>query len=377
MMKTTALLAALAMTLSATAKEYFVYYGCYTNAKTGSKGIYVSRFNDQSGEWSAAELAGETGSPSFVAVHPNGQYLYSVGEISTPGQKGGGVTAWKIDRSTGKLTQINQVSSVGDGPCHINLDPKGSLAMVANYSGGSAASYAIGDDGKLSEAASFHQHEGSSVEPRRQKAPHAHSANFSADGKYAFIADLGLDKVLIYKTAAEGKTSSHGSVSVPAGSGPRHFAFHPSGKYAFTNGEMLLNVTSFNYDSAEGILKPIETVSCLPPGEAFSEKYSTAEILVHPNGKFVYCSLRQHDTLARFAFDESTGKLKLLGNTKSGGTIPRNFNLDPSGKWLFAAHQNSNNVVLFKVNEETGDLTPAGKEQTVGGCVCVRFLARD
>ena len=180
--------------------------------------------------------------------------------------------------------------------------------------------------------------------------------------------------MLVYRVAADGKTSSHGSVSVPPGSGPRHFAFHPSGKFAFTNGEMLLNVTSLRYDAEQGALTPIETVSCLPEGEAFSDKYSTAEVVVHPNGKFVYCSIRQHDTIARFAFDESTGKLLHLGNTKSGGNIPRNFNLDPTGNWLFAAHQNSHNVVLFKVNTETGDLTPAGKEQRVGGCVCVRFV---
>ena len=367
----------LASAFSATAANYLVYYGCYTNAKTGSKGIYVSRFNSDTGDWSAPELAGETGSPSFVAIHPGGKYLYSVGEISAPGQKGGGVVAWSIDKSTGKLTKINQVTSVGDGPCHVNVDPSGKVAMVANYGSGSAASYAIKDDGALSDAVSFHQHEGSSVNAKRQKGPHAHSANFSQDGKYAFIADLGLDKVMIYGVQPDGKTTPHGAVSVPPGSGSRHFSFHPSGKFAFCNGEMLLNVTSFRYNADKGALSAIETVSCLPEREAFSEKYSTAEVVAHPNGKLVYCSLRSHDTIARFAFDESTAKLKHLGNTPSGGKIPRNFALDPSGKWLFAAHQDSHNVVLFKVNTDTGDLTPAGKEQTVGGCVCVRFLAVD
>ncbi|MBL9116782.1 MAG: lactonase family protein [Verrucomicrobiaceae bacterium] len=373
-MKLTITLAALATTMTASAADFFVYYGCYTGDKTGSKGIYVSRFNSDNGEWSAPELAGETGSPSFLAVHPDGKHLYSVGEVSVPGQTGGGVTAWGIDKSSGRLSKINEVSSVGAGPCHINLAPDAKLAMVANYGGGSAASYEVKADGSLSEAVSFHQHEGGSVNERRQKSPHAHSANFSPDGCFAFIADLGLDKVMIYKTGVGGKTTSHGSVGVPPGSGPRHFAFHPNGKFAFTNGEMLLNVTSFRYDSENGKLDPIETVSCLPAGDEFSDKYSTAEIRVHPNGKFVYCSLRQHDTIARFAFDEASGKLRLVGNTKSGGNIPRNFNMDPSGKWLFAAHQNSHNVVLFKVNEETGDLTPTGREHKVGGCVCVRFV---
>lgn len=357
------------------AAEYFVYYGCYTGEKTGSKGIYVSKFNPDTGDWTAPQLAGETGSPSFLAVHPSKKYLYSVGEVSQPGQKGGGVTAWGIDKATGKLRQINQVSSVGAGPCHINVEKTGKLAMVANYGGGSAASYAIKGDGSLSEAVSFHQHAGSSVNEKRQKGPHAHSANFSPDGHHAFIADLGLDKIMIYKLGSKGKTIPHGSVSVPPGSGPRHFAFHPGGKYAFTNGEMLLNVTSFRYDAEKGTLSPLETVSCLPEGVPFSDTYSTAEIVTHPNGKFVYCSVRQHDSIARFRFDESKGTLHYLGSTASGGNIPRNFSLDPTGKWLFAAHQNSHNVVLFKVNTETGDLTPAGKEQKVGGCVCVRFVA--
>lgn len=357
------------------AAEYFVYYGTYTNRQSESKGIYVSRFNPESGEWSTPQLAGETGSPSFLAVHPSQKFLYSVGEVSKPGEKGGGVTAWSIDSATGKLTQINQVSSVGAGPCHINLNPKGDLAMVANYSGGSAVSYHVKPDGSLSEAVSFHQHEGSSVNERRQKAPHAHSANFSPDGKFAFIADLGADKVFIYKVGEAGATTAHGSVAVPPGSGPRHFAFHPGGKFGFTNGELLLNVTSFKYDADLGTLSALETVSCLPEGVPFSDKYSTAEIVAHPGGKFVFCSVRQHDSIARFRFDEAKGTLHHLGNTASGGNIPRNFNLDPTGKWLFAAHQNSHNVVLFKVDQETGDLTPAGKEQPVSACVCVRFVA--
>lgn len=360
---------------AASAQDYFIYYGCYTGQKTGSKGIYVSRFNSSSGEWSSPELAGETGSPSFLAIHPSHKYLYSVGEMAVPGDKGGGVTAWKVDAGSGKLSQVNQVSSVGAGPCHINVEPSGKAAVVANYGGGSTASYRIEEGGALSAAVTFVQHEGSSVNAKRQAGPHAHSANFSPDGKYAFIADLGLDQVKVYALdAAAGSMKAHGQGAVPAGSGPRHFSFHPNGKVAFCNGEMLMNVTSFSYDAAAGSLQPLETVSVLPEGTALDAKYSTAEVRVHTNGKFVYVSCRGHDTIARLAYDETSQKLKHLGNTPSGGQIPRNFNLDPSGQWLFAAHQNSHNVVLFKVNAETGELTPTGKEQTVGGCVCVRFL---
>jgi len=368
-----------ALTTTAIAGEnYLVYYGCYTNPKSGSKGIYVSKFNNASGELSAPQLAVETGSPSFLAVHPSKKYLYAVGEISGPDKKAGGVSAFGIALPDGKLTLINQASSVGAGPCHVSVEKTGRMAMIANYGGGSVASYAIGENGALSEAATFVQHEGSSVNPKRQSGPHGHSINSSPDGRFAFACDLGLDKVLIYRLdPATGKMSAHGHATVPPGSGPRHFAFHPSGNFAFVNNEMLMTVTTFAYDAEKGALTAVETVSTLPEADRGKEGFSTAETVAHPNGKVVYVSNRTHDTIAVFTCDPATGKLTLIQNAPAEGQIPRNFNLDPTGKWMIVAHQNSNTAALFKVDAETGKLTFTDKKVQVGGCVCVRFLALD
>lgn len=371
------LLAALTTTAIA-GDNYLVYFGCYTNAKSGSKGIYVSKFNSGTGEITDPQLAVETGSPSFLAISPDKKHLYAVGEMPTTDKKAGGVSAFNVSLPDGKLSFINQVSSVGAGPCHVSLDKTGQMAMVANYGGGSVASYAIGKDGALSEAATFVQHEGGSVNAKRQAGPHGHSMNVSPDNRFAFACDLGLDKVLIYKIdPATGKMTAHGHGSVPPGSGPRHLAFHPNGKHVFVNNEMLMTVTSFAYDAEKGALTEIETVSTLPEADRGKEGFSTAETVVHPNGKFVYVSNRTHDTIAVFACDAATGKLTRIENVPAEGQIPRNFSLDPSGKWMIVAHQNSNTAALFKVDQESGKLTFTGKKVNVGGSVCVRFLALD
>jgi 6-phosphogluconolactonase len=372
----TTLLAAVLTTSAIAGDTYHVYFGCYTNAKSGSKGIHISKFNTTTGDLSEPDLAAETGSPSFLAIHPSKKYLYSVGEMGTPGQKGGAVSAFSISQPDGKLTLINQVSSVGAGPCHISVDKTGKMAMVANYGGGSVASYSIQDKGGLSEAQTFVQHEGSSVNLKRQAGPHAHSLNTSPDNRFGFACDLGLDKVLIYKLdPATGKMTSHGHATVAPGSGPRHFAFHPSGKYAFVNNEILMTVTSFAYDAEKGALTEIATVSTLPEADRSKTGLSTAETVAHPNGKFVYVSNRTHDTIAVFSCDPATGKLTLIQNAPAEGEIPRNFNLDPTGKWMIVAHQNSNTAALFKVDQDSGKLSFTGKKIKVGGCVCVRFLA--
>jgi 6-phosphogluconolactonase len=372
-----ATLLAVALTHAAFAgDDYHVYFGCYTNAKSGSKGIHVSKFNTATGALSEPEVAAETGSPSFLAIHPSRKYLYAVGEMVVPGQKGGGVSAFSISQPDGKLTLINQVSSVGSGPCHISLDQTGKMAMVANYGGGSVASYAIADNGALSEAKTFVQHEGSSVNDKRQAGPHAHSMNRSPDNRFGFACDLGLDKVIIYALdPSSGSMKAHGHATVSPGSGPRHFAFHPSGKYAFVNNEILMTVTSFAYDAEKGTLTEIETVSTLPEVDRGKTGLSTAETVAHPSGKFVYVSNRTHDTIAVFTCDQATGKLTLIQNASAEGQIPRNFNLDPTGRWMIVAHQNSNTAALFKVDEVSGRLSFTGKKIQVGGAVCVRFLA--
>ncbi|MBE7494856.1 MAG: lactonase family protein [Verrucomicrobiaceae bacterium] len=376
-----ALSAALAAPALSAAENYLVYFGTNTNPRNGSKGIYAARFNAASGELTKPELAAEAGNPGFLAVHPSRRYLFAVGDITGPdGKKSGGISSFSIDPQTGKLTLLSQQSSVGAGPCHVNVDATGRMAALANYGGGSVASYAISADGKLSNAASFIQHEGSSIDPKRQTGPHAHSVNFSPDNRFAFACDLGLDKVLIYKVdPATGKMTPNepAFAKTPAGGGPRHLAFHPSGKFVFVNNEMAMTETVFSYDAATGGMTEVQTVSTLPEADQGKPGFSTAETLAHPNGRNVYVSNRTHDTIAVFACDPATGRLTLIQNVPVEGQIPRNICLDPTGKWLIAAHQNSGTAAVFKVDTESGRLTFTGRKVEVPGSICVRFVEMD
>lgn len=353
-----------------------VYFGCYTNAKSGSKGIQVAEFNSATGALTQPVLAAESmDSPSFLALSNDGKFLYAVGESGSKNNKSGDVSAFSISLPDGKLTRLNEQSSKGDGPCHISLDHTGRMAMIANYGSGSVASYALGGDGKLSPAVSFFQHAGSSVNKSRQEGPHGHSMNAAPDNKFAFACDLGLDKVLCYQIApATGAMTVHGETSLAPGTGPRHLAFHPNGKFVFVNGEMLMDVTTLSYDAAKGSLTVLSTASTLPPEDRGKKGLSTAETAVHPNGKFVYVSNRTHDTIAVFTCDPDTGKLTLIQNAPAEGKIPRNFRIDPSGKWMIVAHQDSNTAAVFKIDQDTGKLTFTGTKVNVGGAVCVRFL---
>jgi len=361
----------------AASSKLLVYFGPYTNAKSGSKGIYRATSHTATGDLTEPVLASETASPSFIEIHPSKKYLYAVGEMGDAKQKGGAVSAFAISLPSGDLTLINQVSSVGAGPCHVNIDKTGKVAGVANYSGGSCTSYQIKDDGSLSEAASFHQHAGKVVDPKRQGGPHAHSVNYSPDGRFAFVCDLGLDKVFIYKVdTATGKFEPHGEGIVPPRSGPRHLAWHPSGKSCFVNNEILLTCTVFAYDVDKGALTALETVSCLPKDQAWEARFSTAETRVHPNGKLCMCPA------ARMTRSRASALMKPPASSHTSAhperrQDPRNFNITPDGQWLLCAHQDTGNVVVFRVDAATGDLRPTGKEAHVGGCVCIRFLSLD
>ena len=351
-----------------------VYFGTYTNQTT--KGIYSSTLDIATGKLSQPELAAEAKRPSFIAIHPNRQFLYAVSEISDfQGKSVGGVSAFAIDATSGRLKLLNQQSSVGAGPCHLVVDSAGKNVLVANYGGGSVAVLPITADGNLTVASSSIQHHGSSIDKQRQEGPHAHSINLDPANKFAFAADLGLDKVLIYQfEGAKGSLTANDSPTglLAPGSGPRHLAFHPSGKYVFVNNEMTSTVTSFAYDPVRGSLTEIHTLSTLPqptPGN------STAETVVHPSGKFVYVSNRGHDSLAMFQCDPATGRLTAIGHQSTGGKTPRNFNIDPSGRYLLAANQSTNNVVVLRVDASSGKLTPTGDSIEVGSPVCVRFLS--
>jgi 6-phosphogluconolactonase len=260
------------------------------------------------------------------------------------------------------------------------VDPTGKVLMVANYGSGHVASLPIKADGSLSAPASAPlQGPPSNANARRQSGPHAHSINPDPAGKFAFACDLGCDKVFIYKLDAAAGTITPNDpayAEVPAGGGPRHFAFHPSGKFAYVNNEMTLTVTGFAYDAATGALKTIETLSTLPPGVGVDPKFSTAETAVHPSGKFVYVSNRGHDTIACFRCDEATGKLTFIECAPALVNIPRNFGIDPTGKWMIAVGQNSNNGAVFAIDPETGKMKPTGQTFDVGASVCVRFLVK-
>jgi 6-phosphogluconolactonase len=354
-----------------------VYVGTYTGGPSGSQGIYKMDLDLATGKLSAPELAAETPNPSFLAIHPSKKYVYSVSEVGEfQGKKSGAVVAFAIDPSAGLLKELNAQPSMGAAPCHIVIDRTGKAALVANYSGGSVTALPIGQDGKLGEPSCSIQHQGSSVNKSRQESPHAHSINLDARNKFAVAADLGLDKLLVYKfdpEKAQLTPNEPPSTSVAAGSGPRHFAFHPDGKHAYVINEIKLTVTAFDYDADKGILKEIQTISTVPE-DTNRSGLSTAEVQVHPSGKFVYGSNRRHDTLAIFEVDGSTGKLKAVGHQSTGGKTPRNFGIDPTGKYVLASNQDSDNVVVFLVDEATGKLKETGQSAKVPKSVCVKFL---
>jgi 6-phosphogluconolactonase len=356
--------------------EVRVYIGTYTGEK--SQGIYTSVLKLDTGTLTEPELAAETVNPSFLAIHPKERLLYAVNEVGNfKGNPGGGVSAFKIDESTGKLELINEESSVGAGPCHLVVDAAGQHVLVANYGGGSVAVLPILEGGALGKASGFVQHEGSSVH-QRQGRPHAHSINLDARNRFAVCADLGLDQLLVYKfDPKEGSLTPNDPpmAALPPGSGPRHFSFHPNGRNAYVINELNCTATAFRYDPLRGQLTILETVSTLPPGESVEKGYSTAEILAHPSGKFVYGSNRGHDTIVVYAVDSRNGTLSWVENQPVKGRTPRNFGIEPTGRFLLAANQNSDAVVVFAIDQESGKLSATGGEIRVGTPVCVRFLS--
>ena len=358
------------------AGEFQVYFGTYTAGK--SKGIYVSRFDSTTGKLTTPELAVETRNPSFLALHPNGKYLYSVAEVdSTQGRPAGGVAAFAIDDASGKLTALNQQNSGGTGPCHVSVDATGKCLLVANYGSGSIASFPIHADGSLGEAATTIQHAGLSVNKDRQAGPHAHFLLPSPDNRFALAGDLGLDKVLIYHLDANTARLTPNEppfATVPPGAGSRHLAFSRDGKMVFVINEINLTVTTFRYDAVNATLTPIQNISTLPENHPATANDSCAEIAVSPNGKFVYASNRGHDSITVFSLDPDSGKLTLVENQPTQGKTPRHFTLDPTGRWLIAENQNSDSIVVFSIDPTTGKLKPTGQTLALGSPVCAVFL---
>jgi len=367
-------LAFAARAVAATAQSVAVYVGTYT-AGTESKGIYRFVLDLASGKLTPAGEPAATPNPSFLAFHPSGRFLYAVSETSDfEGAKAGAVSAFAIDAKTGALSPLNQQSSKGSGPCHLSLDKDGKNVLVANYGGGSVAVLPVQADGRLKPSSTFLQHLGSSVNPRRQSGPHVHSVNIDPTNRFALVADLGLDKVFVYRfEAGPGELMPHDpqSFNTAPGAGPRHLAFRPGGAHAYVINEMASTVTALRWDAANGELEEIQTLSTLPPG--FVGDNSTAEVVVSPDGRFLYGSNRGHDSLAIFAIDPSSGRLTPVGHQPTLGKTPRNFAIDPSGQYLLAANQNSDTLVVFKVDRASGRLTPVGTPLSVPRPVCVRM----
>jgi 6-phosphogluconolactonase len=351
-----------------------VYIGTYTGKV--SKGIYLLELDLRGGKLSdKATLVAETRSPSFLAVHPRLNFLYCANETADFGdKKAGTISAFAMDSKSGKLTFLNKESSGGGAPCHLVVDHSGHCVLAANYSGGSVIALPIGEDGKLGAATSFHQHKGASVNKSRQEGPHAHSINVDIKNDFAFAADLGIDKVLIYRLdPAKGKLTAHGHGEVPPGGGPRHLAVAPNNRFVYTNNELTSSVTVFTFNEEKGTLAPLQTISTLP--DDFKGSNSTAECVIHPSGKFLYVSNRGHDSIAMFTI-ERKGTLKPLGHEPTRGKTPRNFAVEPGGQFLLAANQSSNSVAVFRIDQETGRLSATGQVVEVPSPVCVRFVAK-
>lgn len=364
-------LSALVLSLLATpmiaADKYWVYYGCYTGKKDGdSTGISRSQFDVKTGKLSKPETVIEIASPSFLAVHPSKKSMYAVGEGA------GGVSAFTLDTKAGTLKKLNSLPSGGAGPCYVSLSPDGKTAVVANYGGGSCAFYRVAADGSLEKELAFFQHAGElGPNKGRQEKAHGHCGMFDPNGKYCYVCDLGLDRVKVYSIGAEVKPA--GEIVLPPGSGPRHIAVAPKGNLAFVNGELDFTVNVIKLDSAKGTGEVTQSISTLPGGKAV-EGNSTAEVLFHPNGKWVYCSNRGHNSIAAFAWDGT--KLTPVGHATKGIKVPRNFNLDPTGQWMLVANQDGNDVAVFKLDDK-GVPQPTGTTVKVGRPVCVKFVAAE
>jgi 6-phosphogluconolactonase len=354
-----------------------VYVGTYTGPER-AEGIYVYRMDDASGALTHLHtVSGQgTDSPSFLALHPNGRWLYAANETREGEGEGPGVSAFAVDAQSHALRFLNRRDSHGTSPCYVSFGAGDKHAMVANYGNGTVSVYPLQQDGQLGDASHVVQHEGSSSHAR-QAGPHAHSIRPDPAGRYVLAADLGCDRVFVY--TLDGATGTLAPAELPygqvsSGAGPRHTAFHPNGTLLFVNNEIDSSVSAFKYHAERGAMQIADTRSTLPDDvPAASVRNSTAQVTVHPNGRFVYVSNRGHDSIANFGVDAERGKLTPLGHEPTQGKTPRNFNFDPSGRFILAANQNTGNIVTFEVSGETGRLRATGHVTEVPWPVCVTF----
>ena len=321
-------------------------------------------------------LAADTPNPSFIELDLKRRRLFCVNGVQTfEGKPTGAVSAFAIDPHTGKLTLLNQRSSMGSGPCHLVLDQQGRNVLVANYTTGNVAVLPVGPDGRLGEATAVVQHSGKSVNPDRQEGPHAHCVTLDPANRFAFVCDLGLDKVLIYRFDAEqGKLipSEPAFASLKPGAGPRHMTFRPDGRFAYVVNELDSTITAFAYLPETGALKELQTVPTLPP--YYEGPNSAAEIGIKPSGEYLYASNRGHESIVVFGIDQEKGTLTYIEEQNAVGKTPRHFGIEPSGKHLAIANQDSDTLLVCRIDPENGRLKPSGVFAQAPSPVCVKFL---
>lgn len=353
--------------------ELLVYVGTYTSGK--SEGIYLYRLNLSSGELKHVATTKGVKDPSFLALAPNRHYLYAVNEVEEfAGKNSGAISSFAIDQKTGDLRFLNQQPTLGGAPCYVVLDRAGRFVLVANYAGGNFAVLPVRNDGQLGEATDVRQDLGSSINVERQEGPHGHCIVLDPANRFAYGCDLGTDKIMIFRfDRRRGKLipNSMPWVKVKPGAGPRHLTFHPRGNYAYVINELHATVTAFTHDQARGNLKEVQTIATLP--RDFTGPNTSADIHVSPDGQFLYCSNRGHDSIAAFKIDPRNGKLTFIAHEPTGGKTPRNFAIDPTGAFLLVANQKSDNIVTLRRDRKTGRLNATGYVAEVPSPVCLKF----
>ena len=353
-----------------------LYVGTYTDDGK-SAGIYLVRMDTRTGQLRSVGSVTAGANPSFLGLHPNGRFLYAVNEVDHyNGKASGAVSAFAIASDTGALTKLGEVASEGAAPCYVSVDKSGRVVLVANYNGGSVALFPIQSDGALETAASVSQHEGRGPVADRQGEPHAHCIITDPSNRFALAADLGADRVFVYRLDLDAKTLRRvagGDAVMHPGAGPRHLAFHPKLPLLFLSNELDSTVATLRFDARRGALSLLDTRSTLPAG--WTGTNYPADIHIAPSGHALYVSNRGHDSIAVFSLAESTGALSLKQVVSTGGDWPRNFSLDPSGRWLLVANQKSSSIIVFGRDEESGRLTPTSQRIELPSPVCLRFRA--
>ena len=356
------------------------YVGTYTGSDDHGEGIYLFDFDPAIGALANRKLAATTTSPSWIALHPSKRFLYAVNE----GGSSGSVTAFAIAPASASLKQLNTVSAQGSAPCHLSFDPGGKFALVANYVSGTIAVLPIHPDGSLGEATDVQTHKGASAAPNGatnapkgsfttvgHDAPHAHFIQPDIQGKFILAVDLGQDRIYTYRfDSTVGKLIQQTTTQVPTGDGPRHLAFHPSGKWVYAITEQASTVIFFEYDPESGSLKSQQTISALP--ESFAGTSYGSEITMHPSGKWLYAANRLHDSIGAYAIG-ADGRLAHIGHTPTLGDYPRHTNIDPSGRYFFVCNQKGDNVTSYRIHPQTGALAPTGRYTAVGTPACILF----